>query len=30
VAERDIDETDLDDLVRLIVGGREATTRVSA
>ena len=30
VAERDITETDLDDLVRLIVGGREATTRVTA
>ena len=30
VAERAIDETDLDDLVRLIVGGREATTRVTA
>ncbi len=30
VAERDIEETDLDDLVRLIVGGREATTRVTA
>jgi simple sugar transport system ATP-binding protein len=30
VAERAIDETDLDDLVRLIVGGNEATTRVTA
>ena len=30
VAERAIDETDLDDLVRLIVGGREATSRVTA
>ena len=30
VAERAIEETDLDDLVRLIVGGREATTRVTA
>ena len=30
VAERAIDETDLDDLVRLIVGGSEATSRVTA
>ena len=30
VAERAIEETDLDDLVRLIVGGKEATFRVTA